>query len=97
MRIVSVRVLREFWEQDRRAEGAFKEWIVTVRRARWLNPVDVKRSFNSADPVGDGRMVFDLAGNRFRIVAVIRYGPAIVYIRFVGAHAAYDRIDARKV
>lgn len=73
-------------------------WWKSVERAVWENFSDVKAQFNSADAVGDGRVVFNIGGNKFRIVVRISYRPHYrVLVKFVGTHSEYDRIDARSV
>ena len=69
-----------------------------VERAAWLGPSDVRAAFGSADFLAGNRVVFDIKGNTYRLIAQIKYGPLfLVFIRFVGTHAQYDRIDASKV
>jgi mRNA interferase HigB len=73
-------------------------WWKAVERAQWENFADVKAQFNSADSVGDGRIVFNVGGNKYRIVGRLSYNPHYrVLIKFVGTHSEYDRIDARSV
>ena len=69
-----------------------------VQRAAWSGPADVRAVFGSADFLANNRVVFDIKGNTYRLVAQIKYGPLfLVFIRFVGTHAAYDRIDANRI
>ena len=69
-----------------------------VQDAAWSGPADVRAAFGSADFLPGSRVVFDIKGNKYRLIAQVRYGPLyLVYIRFVGTHAEYDRIDAKKV
>lgn len=68
-----------------------------VRGAQWSSPIDVKADFGQTDILKDGRAVFDLGGNKYRLVAFISYGFKTVYIRFIGTHAEYDRINAETV
>lgn len=69
-----------------------------VSRANWKSPEDIRRVFGSADFMADNRVVFDIKGNSYRLVAQVKYAPLfLVYIRFVGTHAEYDRIDAAKI
>ena len=96
MRIISVGTLREFWSRPGRddAEQALRTWVHVVRAADWSRPTDVKDTFRSADIIGQGRVVFDIGGNKYRLVAAIHYRGKRVYIRFIGTHRDYDRIDA---
>ena len=99
MRIISRRSLREFWGQPGKqgAESPLRAWYDEVRQARWRSPADVKAVYRSASIIGDGRVVFNVGGNRYRVVVAVKYSAQIVFIRFVGSHAEYDDIDAREV
>lgn len=97
MRIISVGRLKAFWEEVHDAEQPLRTWIKVARAARWEDPPAVKRTFNSADILKDGRVVFDIAGNRYRLVAWINYAYQVLYFRFIGTHREYDEIDADKV
>lgn len=99
MRIIAIGTLRAFWQQPayRTAEQPLKAWVAVVRAAAWGNPVEAKEMFNSADVLRSGRIIFDISGNRYRIVAHINYRRQIVYIRFIGTHAQYDAIDPQIV
>jgi len=99
MRIIAVGTLKAFWEQPphRDAEQPLRAWVHVVRAASWSDPPAVKRSFNSADILRDGRAVFDIGGNKYRLVAWINYDFGVVYVRFIGTHCAYDRIDAQSI
>ncbi len=89
MRIISEKKLREFWQQHSEAETAMREWIKTVRLADWNNFSDVRKTFNHADIYG-GCVIFDVGGNKYRIIAKIAYQYKIVYVRFVLTHREYD-------
>lgn len=97
MRIIARRTLREFWESHPNAEDPLLSWYRTVRHADWDTPMQVKTSFPKADMVGNNRVVFNIRGNHYRLIAKIDYQYRIVFVRFVGTHADYNRIDAREV
>ncbi|HEY7770555.1 type II toxin-antitoxin system HigB family toxin [Longimicrobium sp.] len=100
MRIIARSTLRQFWENHPRgaeAETALQVWFSTVQRADWAAPADVKSTYGDASILKDSRVVFNIAGNRFRLVARINYAYWVVYIRFVGTHAEYDDIDAETI
>jgi mRNA interferase HigB len=99
MRIISVGTLKAFWDQPahRDAEQPLRTWVRVVRAARWADPPSVKRMFGSADILRDGRAVFDIGGNKYRLVVWINYSYGIVYVRFVGTHRDYDQIGARTI
>lgn len=94
MRILSKKILREFWTRHARAEAPLQAWFDAVSDANWQAPEDVRRRFgNSVDFVRDNRVIFDIGGNKYRLIAHIGYRHSIVYIKFVGTHAEYDQID----
>jgi mRNA interferase HigB len=99
MRIISVGRLKVFWEQPAHgdAEQPLRAWVRVVRGAEWHRPPDVKRTFNSADILRDGRVVFDIGGNKYRLVVWINFAYGVVYVRFIGTHRQYDSIDAQTV
>ncbi len=93
MRVLSKRTLRAFWSRHPRAELPLTVWHDRVAGAQWENFADVRKTFNSADQVGD-RVVFNIKGNDYRLVAHVAYGPYYrVLIKFVGTHKEYDRIN----
>jgi mRNA interferase HigB len=99
MQIANPAVLSDFYGQPRyrAAEQPLLTWIVVTRAAKWLKPTDVKLTFNSADILKGSRVVFDIGGNKFRLVAVINYPVGVVFIRFIGTHKEYDKIDAQTI
>jgi len=99
MRIIAVSTLREFWSRPGRsdAEQPLRTWVHIVRAANWSRPTDIKLLFNSADVVANDRVVFDIGGNKYRLVAAVHYRGKRVYVRFIGTHAEYDAINAETV
>jgi mRNA interferase HigB len=99
MRIISRRTLREFWERPGRrdAEQPLKAWFREASRADWASPADVKDAFGSASIVANSRVVFNIAGNKYRLVVRANYPYRILYVRFVGTHQEYDKIDVTEV
>ena len=100
MRVIALRTIKHFIE--RKPEyGDSREpalaWYRQVLRADWASPADVKREIASASILKNGRVVFNIAGNKYRIVAWINYPYRVVYVRFIGTHAQYDHIDAQTV
>ncbi len=94
MRIIAVGSLRKFWAQNPGCEQALKAWVDEVRQAAWLTPADIKAQYRSASILKSRRVVFNIKGNRCRVVVAIAYRTGIVYVKFVGTHAQYDLIDA---
>ena len=97
MRIHTKRTLRKFWERHRDAEPALDEWYRTVRRLSWNTPADLLAHYPDARILSNNRAIFRIRGNRYRLVVEIDYANGIVYIRFVGTHARYNRINALEV
>ena len=93
MRVVAKRALREFWYKHGDAEGPLKAWYHEVHRADWPNPSRVKTRYPSASFLSENRVVFNIAGNKYRLVVGIRYDLGIVFVHFVGTHAEYDRLN----
>lgn len=79
------------------SETALRLWETKVKKADWKNAHDVKNDFGDADPVGDNRIVFNIRGNKYRLIAVVIFRNHRVYIRWVGTHKEYDKIDIYKV
>jgi mRNA interferase HigB len=97
MRIISRKALREFWEKHPDARQALQAWYVDAKRAIWRTPADIKSVYRNASIVANNRVVFNVKGNHYRLVVAIQYEYGIVYIRFVGTHQEYDRIDAATI
>ena len=99
MRVLSKRTLVPYWTKHAAAKVSLKFWYAQVERAKWEQPQDVGNMFGtSVDFVDDSRVVFDIGGNRFRLVARVVYGPHYrVMVKFIGTHAEYDRIDVERI
>ncbi|MPR35529.1 type II toxin-antitoxin system HigB family toxin [Salmonirosea aquatica] len=97
MVVISKTILNEFCQRYPDAGAAFNEWYLQVKAADWNNLTSVKQTFNSVDYVGNDRFVFNIRGNRYRLVAMIFFDKRTVFIRFVGTHAEYDKIDCATI
>lgn len=100
MRVIALSTLKAFWEKTpeyRDAEAPTMAWYREVLKADWATPNDVKAKFTHASILKDGRVVFNIAGNKYRLVVWINYSYGVVYIRFIGTHKQYDAIDAQTV
>ncbi|GAA4920076.1 type II toxin-antitoxin system HigB family toxin [Mucilaginibacter defluvii] len=97
MVVISYGTLRDFFDIHADAKDALNNWYRLVSQADWANFHEVKSMFNTVDAVGNDRFVFDIRGNRYRIVAMIFFDIRTVYIRFVGTHKEYDRIDCSTI
>lgn len=100
MRVIALSTLRIFWE-GKVAHADAREpvlaWYRHALNADWRSPADLKREFGTASILRDGRAVFNIGGNKYRLVVWINYPYRVVYVRFLGTHAQYDRIDAQTI
>lgn len=97
MRVIAISTLRDFWTKHPDSEQALKEWYIKTERADWHSLNDIRNDCNSVDYVKNQRYVFNIKGNDYRLVAAIKFTPKLVYIRFVGTHSEYDKIDASTI
>ena len=97
MRIISRKRLREFWEKHTDAQQALQAWYADVKQADWQTPADIKNVYRNASIVANNRVIFNIKGNEYRLVVVVQYQYGIVYIRFVGTHQEYDKIDTATI
>ncbi|MFM2119023.1 MAG: hypothetical protein RL722_491 [Pseudomonadota bacterium] len=100
MRVIALSTLKAYWGSapaHAEVEQACLAWYRDVLKADWDTPAAVKAQFRSASILKDGRVVFNLAGNKYRLVVWINYPYRVVYVRFIGSHAQYDAIDAQTV
>ncbi|HXB42066.1 MAG TPA: type II toxin-antitoxin system HigB family toxin [Bacteroidia bacterium] len=97
MHVISRLKLIEFWAKHKDAEVPLRLWFKKVEQSKWKNINEVKNDFPYADYVGNNRIVFNIKGNTYRIVVIIFFDGQKTYIRFVGTHAKYDKIDAKTI
>lgn len=97
MRVISKRKLEDFWRMNANAEETLKSWYFEAVHAQWKRPEDIKQKYNSADILPENRVVFNIKGNHYRLVVKIHYNTGVVFIRFVGTHAEYDKINAETI
>ena len=97
MRIIAKRTLRIFWESEPGAEQPLKAWHAIAAKANWSSPTDVKVSYGNASIIGSDRVVFNIGGNRYRLIVRFDYTHQIGFVRFVGTHAEYDAVDASRI
>ena len=97
MRVIAKRTLREYWKKHKDCEQQLKSWFREAEKADWTAPNDIKADYPSASILEDNRVVFNIKGNNYRLIVRINYDYGIVWIRFIGTHAEYDKIDATKV
>lgn len=96
MHIVALRNLESFWQKPNHgdAQGALKAWVAEAKLAQWTCPQDVKDQYASASIIAGNRVVFNIKGNDYRLIVAIAYRMQYVYIKFIGTHAEYDRVNA---
>ena len=97
MRVIAKRTLRDFWEKHADCEQQLKSWYNEAEQADWKSPNDIKKDYPSVSILEDNRMVFNIKGNKYRLIVRINYMYGIIWIRFVGTHAEYDKVDATKI
>ena len=96
-RIFSKSTIREFWVKNPESEQYLKTWYDTAMGADWKSPNDVKQTYANASILKDSRIVFNIKGNTFRLVAKFNYEKQWIFIRFIGTHSEYDKIDANLI
>jgi mRNA interferase HigB len=96
-RIIAKRTLREFWEKHSDAEQYLKTWFETAKTSNWKSPNDIKNVYANASILIDNRVVFNIKGNSYRLVVKFNYERQWAFIRFIGTHAEYDKINAETI
>lgn len=97
MRVIAKKTLRDFWEKHPDSEQQLKSWYQEADSATWKNPNALKKEYPSASIIGDNRVVFNIKGNDYRLIVKINYDYQMIWVRFVGTHAEYDKINANKI
>lgn len=97
MRIIAKKTLRDFWEQHPDVEQQLKSWYQHNLNAMWKHPKDIKKEYPSASFLNDNRVVFNIKGNHYRLIVKISYEYQMMWIRFIGAHAEYDKINGKTI
>lgn len=97
MRVIAISTLRAFWEKHPNAQTPLRAWYALASRAQWGSPVDIKQAYRNASFTANNRVVFNVKGNDYRLVALVRYDKGLLFVRFVGTHAQYDKIDVLTV
>ena len=97
LRVIAKKILKDFWIENPDCEQQLKSWYKEANEVVWRNPHDIKVKYPSASILEDNRVVFNIKGNNYRLVVRINYEFKMVWIRFVGNHTEYDKIDASKI
>ncbi len=95
MRVVSKKKLVEYYIKHADSKTALEEWYRKIQKAEWDNLNDLKKDYLSADYVGNNRVVFNIKGNDFRLIAIIIYVSHKLYVRWIGTHSEYNKVDAK--
>jgi mRNA interferase HigB len=97
MRIVTFKRIQEFSDQNPQAKSALEDWYHKTSKSEWNNLNDIKKTFGSADYVGNSRFDFNIKGNNICLIAIVIFASKKVYVRFIGTHTEYDKIDCRSI
>jgi len=97
MKIVSHKKLVDFYSKHHKSKIPLENWYKTAKCAKWKNYADIKKDFNSTDALGNQRYIFNIKGNDYRLVVIIQFAHEYLYIRFVGSHSEYDKIDSNTI
>ena len=97
MHVIKKKTLVDFWRKHAEAKVPLSAWFLEAKTACWKSPRAIKGRYRSADFLPGNRVVFNIGGNKYRVVVKIAYVPGLIYIRFVGTHAEYDKIDAETI
>ncbi|MDM1467994.1 type II toxin-antitoxin system HigB family toxin [Myroides odoratimimus] len=97
MRIVTFSAIKSFIENHPMSDIALRDWYYRVSQCDWESLGDLKQTFSTVDYVGNNRYVFNIKGNHYRLVAIIIFASKKAYIRFIGTHAEYDKIDCKNI
>jgi mRNA interferase HigB len=97
MRVIAKKHLVQFWAIYKDAEHPLKAWYDEALSANWHSPQVIKEQFRNASFIGNNRVIFNIKGNDYRLIVAVAYRFGVVYIKFIGTHAQYDKIDARTV
>jgi|TARA_R100000365_G_C2747498_1_gene77475 mRNA interferase HigB len=97
VRIIAKRTLREFWEKHSDSEQQLKAWYREAEKSQWSNTHDLKRAYPNASILGENRVVFNIKGNHYRLIVKINFEFQLCWIRFIGTHAEYDKINANTI
>ena len=97
MRVLSRKSLRQFWDKHPDAREPLQAWYAGVKHANWKRPSDIKATYQTASFISNNRIVFNIKGNKYRIIVVVEYRFGMVFIRFIGTHQEYDRINAETI
>ena len=97
MRVIAKKILREFWTNHKDSEQQLKTWFRETSKANWVSPSDIKSDYPKVSILKSGRVIFNICGNSYRLIVKVNYKRKSVFVRFIGTHKDYDKIDAEKI
>ena len=97
MRVIAKKILRDFWESHADSEQQLKAWYHETSKAEWKNPNEIKQEYPSASILNNNRVVFNIKGNNYRLIVKVNYDYQMVWIRFIGTHSEYGKINANEI
>lgn len=97
MRVIAKKILRDFWESHPDCEQQLKAWFQETNKAEWKNPNEIKKEYLNASILNDNRVIFNIKGNNYRLIVKINYEYQMIWIRFIGTHSEYDKINANEI
>jgi mRNA interferase HigB len=97
MRVIAIKVLKDFWLKHKDAEQPLKAWFAEAKNADWKKPADITMQYRTASILQNNRIVFNIKGNDYRLITAINYDFKIIYIRFIGTHKEYDKVNAEEI
>lgn len=97
MRVIALKTLKDFWELHPDSKIGLQEWLKKIKTNEYKSPAEITNEHKTADYVGNSRIVFNIAKNKYRLIAAFRYDKQICWIVFVGTHSEYDKIDAKTI
>lgn len=97
MRILAKKILRDFWEKNPETKEQLKSWYQETSKSNWTNPNYVKEEFPNSRLIPNNRVIFNIKGNQYRLIVRVNYKYQMVYVRFIGTHEDYDKIDPTNI
>jgi mRNA interferase HigB len=97
LRVIAKKILRDFWERHPDSAQQLKAWYQETSKAKWTNPKEIKIEYPSSSFLADNRVVFNIKGNHYRLIVKINYDYQMIWVRFIGTHSEYDKIDAKTI
>ena len=97
MRVISKKILREFWEYYSDSEQQLRSWYHEATKATWKNPGEIKNEYPKASVLKSGKVVFNICGNKYRLVVKINYARQWMFVRFIGTNNEYNKIDVDNI